>query len=163
MSGESAMKMSAGGSAPNQERILIRKKWIMNVMVFVIFVAASMIYYTAAGGNQVVLSVQETSLLIEVPKKSAQEVGYGEIRSMTLQEAPEYGTAIDGGTAGKCNYGMWQNEQWGSYYCYALTNVKDCIVLETENKVVVFNFENEDSTKAFYEAFAEKLKGFERD
>ncbi|MDO4331356.1 MAG: hypothetical protein Q4C58_01585 [Eubacteriales bacterium] len=159
MNGENVMKMSAGGSDPKQEqeRELIRKKRIMNICVFIIFIIVSMIYYSIAGGSQVVLSVQETSLLIEVPKKSAYEVEYAEIRSMTLRDAPECGDVVEGGTAGKCNYGLWQNEQWGTYECYILTNVDNCIVLETDRGIVAFNFESEEATESFYEAFQEKI------
>lgn len=145
----------------DEKRNLIRKRRMMNGIVFVIFFAVSAIYYTKMGNNQVALSVQEASLIIEVPKKSEHEVRYEQILSVTLQDAPSYGQAVDGGIAGKCNYGIWQNEQWGTYYCYALTNVKDCIVLETDEGIVAFNFENEDATKAFYEAFLEKMNAFQ--
>lgn len=121
-----------------------------------LIVAAIFVIVTVAGflkpSDTVMASVKDDYLVLEGCKDVQYFIPMSTIERMTYKEDPMYAADIKGVVCG-----TYTSDDWGEHILYVDTGIDACIVVESTNGTYVFNVENEDTTKAFYEAFLEIL------
>ncbi len=122
----------------------------------VIVVVVLTLFSTFAGASSATLTLQDDSLILSSGDDLSVEAAYGDIQSVTLEEAPDsFGTCVDGKEGRSYAYGVWQSDTWGEYILAAKTNLTQVIVIRTEEQTVVFNYESDDVTAQLYDYFLE--------
>ncbi|MGN0099101.1 MAG: hypothetical protein ACI38Y_07235, partial [Candidatus Methanomethylophilaceae archaeon] len=86
-------------------------------------------------------------------------VDYGEIAYVELRTDMDYGDRVGGLGNGKVLTGNFRNDEFGKYRLAIWRAVDECIVVHTTGKTVVFNLENGDTTRAFYEDLLDIMDG----
>ena len=133
---------------------------IKNIYILIfIFLAVTTVFALVYSGDSTVLDVGESSLTINGAGNTSYTIAYEDIQSVELVYSPDYGTSIDGGKKQMYAYGIWNNESWGEYRLYVNTNIDVCIVITEIERVFVFNYINEQTTKDLYNSFLEYLEG----
>lgn len=83
-------------------------------------------------------------------------VTYEEIDSVEYRETEHAGERTYGFGSAKLLLGNFENSEFGGYTRYTYTSCDSCIVLIADEKELVFNGENEESTKALYEELLQR-------
>lgn len=136
-----------------------------DIILAVLIIIAFTIFYSFHNVVPVTLEVGEESMTLTGPKDApfAVEIAYRDILSVTQTDALDIGTNLSGLNTDQCWFGVWRNSAYGEYTLCASPSVPRYIVLETENGVIVCNYNNEDATQNLYTALvdwlAEKQEG----
>ena len=121
-----------------------------------LIIAALFVIVTVAGvlnpADTVMVGVKDDHLVLEGCKNAQYFIPMSTIERVAYAEDPAYAVDAEGVVCG-----TYTNEAWGEHVLYADVGVDACIVVKSANGTYVFNVENEDATKAFYEAFLEIL------
>lgn len=133
-------------------KLMSNRNLVFIIFLFVIF---TFLAYRGTSSPTVQFGSTETTLTLTGPKETSIQLDYADIISAKLVSDPDYGTAADGGTSGKIQYGIWENETWGSYHSFVSSKIPCCIVLYTEDDTTVFNLENQDTTERLYTSLLE--------
>lgn len=132
-----------------------RSRW--EYLLYAAFLVCVTLYFFINGSNAMQVKVGEENLTLIDPAGATYQVRFDEILSLETQYAPDFGTCVSGEETETCRYGAWRNDAWGEYTLCALSDVDQVVVVKTQDKTVVFNVENSDTTKEFYSAFQELL------
>ena len=66
---------------------------------------------------------------------------------------------VSGFASSKLLYGWFKNDERGNYTRYTYTNVDAGIIIRTVDKILVIADESVETTKALYDAIAERIYG----
>lgn len=132
-----------------------RKTWIS----WIVWVIVILILSRTMGGQQKVsVSVNTDGLAFRTDSGYTSELKWDEVASLELQETLPDGTLVEGTDTRKEKSGIWTNDTFGEYELIVNAKVTNCIVCRTTSgRVMVFNFESEESTKSLLTAMEEKL------
>lgn len=146
----------AENTAKNREKGFVRA-----VLHLLGVVAAAAIFLAVFGKWSVKTGVYaaEGGIRLEMPSGSTCEIIYEDITELKLISLPDdYGVCIDGDRKKGCSYGVWENDDWGSYTLCVKDDVPDAVWIRQGNDIIVFNYEGSKPTKSFYEALQKKLQ-----
>lgn len=131
-----------------KEKINRKANWLLIIAIFVVVSVVSIVN----PADSVVAFVDENHLVLDGCDDIQYYIPMDTIEQIVLVEDAEYAADGRGVVCGK-----YTNETWGEHILYANMKIDTCIVLKCTNGIYVFNIENKDTTKAFYEAFLEIL------
>ena len=77
-------------------------------------------------------------------------VGYDKIRNISLITELKRGERIAGSVNKGISYGTWRNQLYEEYSLIVYDKIPSAIVLETEERVIAFNYESETTTERLY-------------
>ncbi len=125
-----------------------KRNWILMAAILIIVTLISTLNKEGA----VTLTYGEEALTVNGADGYSFQVAYDEITSIALEELPDLGTTVEGGSDASFRYGVWKNDTWGDYTLCLTTNVDTCIVLTLrDGSIYVFNYGDEDGTQVVYE------------
>jgi hypothetical protein len=130
-------------------------------LIFIVILLVGFTIYSAFGNSGgLSLSFGEDALTVTGPKDAPEAVvvAYEDIQQLSLVEDLPLGERVDGLESKSCQFGTWQNASYGSYTLCALPSVTTYLVIETEEGVVVCNYESAEATQSLYTAFQELLE-----
>jgi len=107
--------------------------------------------------GEITVEFGEKDFTIETGYWEDATVTYEEIDSVEYREADHAGERTYGFGSAKLLLGNFENAEFGSYTRYTYTSCDSCIVLIADGKELVFNGENEESTKALYEELRQRI------
>lgn len=85
-------------------------------------------------------------------------IKWEDIQSVEVSKCPEFGTLVKGTDEDSEKSGKWINDKFGEYELFVSTKIENCIICMTkDNRIVVFNFESEESTVSLYDAILKKM------
>ena len=125
----------------------------MLIAILAVLILASMI--TNKGNIQV--SIENSLLTVTDPEEQEYIIAFSDIQSINLQSEIEYGTCIDGKDTDKYKYGTWENNIWDKYSLCVNSRADKYIVVNSQDTVLVFNYNTDYDTNDFYSAFQELL------
>ena len=128
---------------------------VRNVLfIFLVFAVFTALYTTGIVSG-VSVDTSPEGFTLYGPNKTTAFFAFSDVREMRYVEDPDYGAAVNGGTKSRCLYGTWENEDWGRYQAFVQTKIPACIVVFTDDQVIVFNYESKDVTRAVQEEFSD--------
>ncbi len=87
------------------------------------------------------------------------DVPYTEINDVEITTSITYGTRTNGANILSYHLGNYENSTYGSYKLFVNSDVKKFIVIHYGNqKTVVFNCKNEETTMQVYEKLLEQIR-----
>ncbi|MCD8020948.1 MAG: hypothetical protein LUF92_15650 [Clostridiales bacterium] len=138
--------------------MLFGKEGKRNLFFLIIIVAGITILYLYSQPAST-MTFEETSFSFSGPNNTSCSFSFDEIISISLEEDPDFGEVIDGGTSFGGNlYGTWESTSLGTYQAFASKKVSACIVISDADKTAVFNYENVETTTSVYESLMEYWK-----
>ena len=93
----------------------------------------------------------ETSFTMEASYYSDLTVDYAAIDSIEFREQDDPGVRTSGFGTPRLSMGTFKNEEFGTYTRYSYTGRGACVVLTVNDRILVINGKDDDSTKAIYE------------
>ena len=124
------------------------------VSIILILSAVLVIMFT---GN-IQANCTETALIIDATYAEKLEIPYQQIESVEYRKSNVDGHRVYGFGSAKLLLGTFENEEFGSYTRYTYTGNKPCIVLTSDDKVLVINCESAEKTEALYNTLIEKAQ-----
>ncbi|MCD8014866.1 MAG: hypothetical protein LUG99_17170 [Lachnospiraceae bacterium] len=133
-----------------------------SILIFLIIVLGYLIFFRNSLSESVYIEPGEDSILINSYTDDEITVSYADLTRVELCDSVDFGTLSEGTDDRRVRSGLWVNDEWGEYYLFAVKKVKsDYILLETDETVVVFNYESAEVTQNVYTAFQEYLEGLD--
>lgn len=123
------------------------------IIAAIFLVITFLIYRGSIPG--VLFKADKASMTLTGPQNTSITLSYSDILSASFIAEPDYGSSAGGGTDGSYHYGIWQNEEWGTYQSFVSVKIPCCIVLNTADDTIVFNFESQDTTEKLYPSLLE--------
>ena len=145
-------------STPEERRSFRRKRNIAVAFSAVMVVIVLMIVAWAMTVGNVTATLNEDELSIDATMMH-ESVSYDEITYVELRTDVEYGDRIGGLGNGKVLTGNFRNDEFGKYRLAVWRAVEECIVVHTTGKTVVFNLEDGETTRMFYNDLSDRLNG----
>ena len=131
-----------------------KKFRIISIIISIpILVFVGVILFT---GN-IAVRFGEDSFTLESGYWEDMTIDYARIDSMEYREQDDPGTRTFGFGSLKLLMGRFENEEFGSYTRYSFAGCRSCIVLRSDDNVLVFNGEDEESTRALYEELNKRV------
>lgn len=109
------------------------------------------IYQFVGGGAAADFSWSETSVTVICPDETEFNMNYADVTSLELYTDVDYGICVSGNDSGSAYYGTWENDLWGTYSLCVTQSIGNCIVMQTDDATLVFNYESEEITSALLE------------
>lgn len=123
-----------------------------NTIILVLIFVGVFLYNVVNPREMVTIQVEDTALILGGYEDITYEIPLDAINELSYVEEAEYPEESK-----SILHGTYSNERWGEYILCVNGKVPACIVMETERGTYVFNYDNENTTKALYEALLELL------
>ena len=133
-----------------------RREIVVALIIIVLFTL-----FAGRGRQQgVEFQFEESQMTIIGPSGAPEPVvvDYADIRSISHCTGLELGDCESGLDTASCRFGTWRSDELGRYALCALPSVSEYVVLETAQRTVVFNYEDDDATAHLYTALLELLE-----
>ena len=124
-------------------------------VVMTILIAAFVGVFMFTGNVEIIYN--DTSFTIEASYHSDLTVEYDVIDSIEYSEDFEAGVRTYGFGSPRLSLGTFENDEIGAYTRYTYTGCDSCVVISAEDKILVINGKNEESTKKIYEELMERI------
>lgn len=136
---------------------LINKKnrYLINIIIFFLAVFLFSGFIHTKG---IAVSVEADGIRISYPSEEALMIKNADIKSIEETDHMDLGTFLKGVDTRTNQYGIGENEEFGSYYLAVKHGISHYIVIKTAADVYVFNFESNDATTNFYTVYRERLQ-----
>lgn len=172
MRGEAAMGwfdkvkgVFAGTSSNSQESQGTTKKpgafsdWKNLFFIVAVFVIG-FFGFTARSGATVSLALDEQGLTAVGPKNSGYSIraDYADIENVYFVEELDLGTMQEGTQTKRAWYGTWESGELGSCEICLNPQIKGYCVIQTQQKTIVLNYENANTTKQLVEGILRVLE-----
>lgn len=129
---------------------LVQKRWFNMAFALVIIIGITAI--TLLNPSDLVrVQIEQETLQIDGPDGLQYSIPLGEIQEVFLIEEPVYDENMQ--EMRKIVIGQYVNEKWGEYSLCASTEIPACIVVYSKEGTYVFNFEDLETTRWFYDEF----------
>jgi len=149
-------------SKNNSDKIMGKsglKRMVLQLLWSIAIVAAFLVLFGRMSASINISSIENGISLID-PDGGVYEVIYVDIELIQLIELPEdYGACVDGETSKGFSYGLWQNDEWGTYSLCVKNSVEKAVFISQSGKALVFNYEGIASTESFYNAMLQAMSG----
>jgi len=140
-----------------------RRGWISTLTALLIFAIIFVIVRYTGFFKTVGFTTSEDGLVFSGPSAGSLTVPFSDIDSIEYIAVPDYGTPTEmGGTKNHYRFGTWISPTLGEYTAYSSTRITPCALIRTTGGLILFNYENEDTTKDFadiYGKYCEEQKG----
>lgn len=133
------------------------------VITLLIFLVIGIFVFTHGNQQGASFELEGASFILHGPEEFSVEIDLNRLQSIETREVTAVGSCVDGGESGGYLFGIWENEEFGTYHLCKLSDVPTCVVVIQDNgSVTVFNFESNETTLEFGCTFLEYLqqKGF---
>jgi len=134
-----------------KEKIIVR---ISTVIVVLILIGVAFVMFS----GDITVSYGKTAVLIDSTFWTDSEIQYDDIKEIAYNESGFEGYRIYGFGSAKLSLGQFQNEELGNYISYIYNSCDACVVIYGEDKILILNGPDAESTKAIYEALLEQIK-----
>lgn len=132
-----------------------RRTWISWIIWLAVIIGLANIMGT---GTVDTTTMDADGLYFESASGCTSSIKWEDIQSVEVSECPDFGTLVEGTDEASEKSGKWINDDFGEYELFVSTKIENCIICKTkDNRIVVFNFESEDSTVSLYDAILKKI------
>lgn len=128
------------------------------IFIFLLIITFSVMSLTGTT-RKISFYGSSTQMTFTGPDNKSTTIDFSDIISLEFLSDPDYGTAINGGTLHKCMYGIWDSPSFGTYHAYIDPQYHCCVLIQTNSEVIAFNYESDETTKAFFENYSAYLFG----
>lgn len=122
------------------------------VGIIVVLALVGVVMFT----GKIEFQIEDTQLKIDASMFSDMSVSYEKIESIELRDSYDPGVRVAGVGSARLSMGTFKNEEFGRYILYSYTGADSCIVLRSEERVLVLAAASEAETQQLYEALCEK-------
>lgn len=132
------------------------KKWAKAVSLIcatVILAAVAVLMFT--GDVKIVLN--ENGFTADSAYWSEISMDYSQIKSVEFAKDFDHGTRTFGFSSARLLLGDYRNESIGSYLSYCYTYSDACVIITTDNGILVINQATDEATEKLYNEITEKL------
>jgi hypothetical protein len=138
----------------------LKKSQRINFIFIIIVLVIFTIYFRNTHTTAVTFDIGDTSITLEGPSGAPDPVTvpFSDILSISYLTEFDPGENVDGLSNSRCYFGTFQNDAYGTYTLCAYPKVKEYILMNTTDGVIVFNYDSTDSTGSFYTAFKDYLE-----
>ncbi len=119
---------------------------VSSILVAVIIVGITTVMFT---GN-IQVDAEENALKITATYWTDTEISYSEIDSVEYSNDLNIGVRTGGFGSPTLSLGIFQNEQFGSYFLYSYTGAKEFVILTSDGEILVIGMKDANETKALY-------------
>ena len=138
------------------ENQIDKKTGIIATVIGVLIVIGVMVMMFV---GSISFTVADDSLDIDTTYGGGISVDYDEIQSVEYVTKTVPGMRVSGFASSKLLFGWFKNDELGNYTRYTYTNVEAGIIIRTADKILVIADESVETTKALYDAIAERIYG----
>lgn len=128
----------------------------INLIIMIAIFAGAIISALANPADRVAISFEENDLVIEGADEVVYKIPLDTIQEVTYVEDAEYAADVQEQQDVIC--GQYKNDRWGDHFLCVYAQLPACIVVDSQEGTYVFNYQNADTTKKFYDAFLEMLQ-----
>lgn len=132
-----------------------QKKFSAVSMVITLVILVAVGIFLCSGNIQI--QYEDTSFTLKADYWEDLTVDYDRIDTIEYRKQDEPGDRIYGFGSFKLLMGNFQNDEFGSYTRYSYAACDSCIVLSADEKILVLNGKDEESTKEIYEELSKHL------
>lgn len=132
-------------------------RWIKRgsfILTIFIFVGIGILLYS----GDVSVELNKDAMQVHGFFASSTNINYEEIKSIKLEDDVQLGSRIGGFGGLKLSTGNFENDEFGKYKLYSYNGCDLHIVVETENRYVVFNKADEKTTQELYHDIMRRIK-----
>ena len=151
----------SGGTSLDYEYKRSKARNRFDIIFCILFVVGVMFYREIAEDNSAHMVIGANAISITAADESKREVAFDEIESVALHDDFsdfDKGELVTGNEARTGISGTFRNEQFGEYGLYVTPKYKNYIVMETQEGVIVFNYESREDTVAVYNLISELME-----
>ena len=132
-----------------------KRTWISWIIWLAVIIGLSNIMGT---GTADTTTMDTDGLYFQSASGYTSSIKWEDIQRVEVTECPEFGTLVEGTDVASEKSGRWINDQFGEYELFVSTKIENCVICMTkDNRIVVFNFESEESTVSLYDAILKKM------
>ncbi len=136
--------------------VLRNTRRILRVAAFLLIVV--LIYFASTCTEEISVAVKDDHISLSYSAGGSFEIKYADIISVTEMQDLDLGEFVSGVETKHFKFGVWTNTKFGEYNLCSYANVTRYIIVQTSKGIYVMNFESEDATSSFYQAFMELLQ-----
>ena len=135
-------------------------KRTVRILLTILLIAVLAIAFWGKDSKQVSLEFREDDMILSAPEEDAFRVtiAYKDVSSMELLTELVPGVCLSGTDSDIHKTGRWSNEAYGDYTLCISPGIPACIVLDTADGIVVFNYESSDTTIQLFDALTEHIE-----
>lgn len=138
----------------------MKKLWSNQMTRYTLFccmivMVISLFNIFSGNANHFAISMGKESLHVEGSDGNTVTLQYEDICSVMLVNQIDFGEKCEGYESKVERSGIWKNDRWGEYDLYVNPQLEQCIVFQATDRILVVNYEREDSTQALFEGFYE--------
>ena len=135
------------------------KNSLKTLLTVIIVMAAFLLLSNLFGGLSIGINFGDDAFRVSASKDYSVSVNYDEIKSVELVTIAEnHGEILSGGENRRFAWGQRKNENLGTYSLYISKKFDSAVKITTlDNTVIIFNYENEDTTTSIVPMFQELL------
>lgn len=149
-------QVKAGTATKEKREVSAKEKTATRIslaigLVILVLVGALMVV------GDINVSYGEDAFTVEMPFWGDSTVEYAEIESMEYRQKDEPGNRTYGFGSFKLLAGKFNNDEFGDYTRYSYTGCDACVVIRSEDRVLVINGKDVESTEAIYEELNKRI------
>lgn len=127
----------------------------ITLIVSAVIILGSIVLITT---GDIRIQYEDTSFTLKASYWDDAYINYSDIDSLEYRTQDEPGERTFGFGSLKLQMGKFKNKEFGSYTRYSYTKCDSCIVLSIDDKTLVINGEDEESTRNIYQQLQERMK-----
>ena len=131
------------------------KKIAIVVSILVALILIGCVFLLFTGTVETIL--QDDSLEIKATYSSNETIPYTDIDTIEYRTDSDVGMRVMGFASPKLLLGTFRNDEFGTYTRFSYNKCDDDIIITVGNRKIAINAENEEQTRALYEALLEKI------
>lgn len=124
----------------------------INAVLFVVLIAVILIAFQEDDSAGVHFDFQKDAMVLSSTENMEITIPYDSVQKIELLSSLEYGTRLSGTESTEKKSGLWKNASYEEYYLLAAPGISHYIAVQTEDIIVVFNYESDDTTCSLYNA-----------
>lgn len=124
--------------------------WLV-LLVFVI------LYVIMTDRERISVAIKDEILTCSFSSGETFDIKFEDVLSVAEIQNFEPGRFVSGSETTHFRVGVWENDQFGIYRLCSYRDVTRYVIVETQDDYFVINFESENATASFYEAFTTLL------
>lgn len=133
-----------------------RKIQLISIAVFLALIVGYTLWQ-GAGTGAMKIQWTEAHFTVTDPENRTWSVPLDELKKIAFRPQWEPGTCVDGSEDRLYRYGIWENEELGSYRLYVSKACSSVILLETASETTAFSYESDRITKELYDSILSML------
>lgn len=133
-----------------------KKGWMSTLFALIFFVIIFLIVRYTGFFKSISFTSNQEGLVFSGPAGDSLTVPYTDVESIEYISVPDYGTPTDqGGEKNHCRFGIWTSNSYNRYTAFTSTRIAPCALIRTGSGIILFNYENEETTRQFVDIYSE--------